>query len=84
MAKHPTRVLVQVSQMVQSMHWPEPVLTTSGERDAGPVLVIVEYRVDPSNYEPFLSALNELARERRRDAAYDWGVLKMRRNPDDF
>jgi Transmembrane secretion effector len=70
--------------LMPSMHWPEPVLTTTVERDAGPVLVIVEYRIDPSNYEPFLSALNEIARERRRDGAYDWGVFEDAANPGRF
>jgi MFS family permease len=70
--------------LMPSMHWPDPVLTTTVERDAGPVLVIVEYRIDPSNYEPFLSALNELARERRRDGAYDWGVFEDIANPGRF
>ncbi len=70
--------------LTPSMHWPEPVLTTSVEGDAGPVLVIVEYRVDPSNYESFLSALNELARERKRDGAYDWGAFEDAAEPGRF
>src|SRR4029079_9195570 len=40
------------------------------------VLVVVEYRVDPNHREPFLTALMDLARERKRDGAYDWGVFE--------
>jgi MFS family permease len=70
--------------LTPSMHWPAPVLTTIAERDAGPVLVVVEYRIDLSNREPFLSALAELARERRRDGAYDWGVFEDAAEPGRF
>jgi hypothetical protein len=59
-----------------SMHWSAPVLTKEVENDAGPVLVTVEYRISPENRGPFLSALQRLARERRRDGAYAWGVYE--------
>lgn len=62
--------------LTPSMHWPEPVLAAAVQIDAGPVLVLVDYRVDPANREPFLKALTALARERRRDGAYDWGVFE--------
>jgi len=42
------------------MHWPEPV----------------EYRIDPKDREPFLAALDKLAKVRRRDGAYAWGVFE--------
>jgi MFS family permease len=59
-----------------SMHWPEPIVAHEFERDRGPVLVTVEYRIDPQDREPFLAALEELGRERRRDGAYAWGVFE--------
>lgn len=62
--------------LTPSMDWPEPVLAAAVQHDAGPVLVLVEYRVDPANREPFLKALTALARERKRDGAYDWGVFE--------
>src|SRR5205807_9195561 len=46
------------------------------EHDRGPVLVTIEYRIDPKDREPFLAALEKLARERRRDGAYAWGVFE--------
>jgi MFS family permease len=70
--------------LTPSMHWPEPVLTTTVEGDTGPVLVLVEYRIELSNYDPFLSALVELARERRRDGAYDWGLFEDTAEPGRF
>ncbi len=59
-----------------SMHWPAPILTREIEQDRGPVLITVEYRIDTVNRNAFLSALGELARERRRDGAFDWGVFE--------
>jgi MFS family permease len=62
--------------LTPSMHWPAPVVTHEVEPDRGPVLITVEYRIDPRDREPFLAALAKLARERRRDGAYRWGVFE--------
>jgi MFS family permease len=70
--------------LTPSMHWPEPVLTTTVERDAGPVLILVEYWIELSDREPFLSAIIELARERRRDGAYEWGIFEDAARPGRF
>lgn len=59
-----------------SMHWPAPVTTHPIDGDRGPVLVTVEYSIDPGNREPFLRALGRYGRERRRDGAYRWGVYE--------
>jgi MFS family permease len=59
-----------------SMHWPDPVTTHAIEADRGPVLVMLEYRIDPKNRKAFLHALGQNSRARRRDGAYDWGVFE--------
>jgi len=59
-----------------SMHWPAPITSHPIEPDRGPVLVTVEYHIDPKNREPFLHALAASARERRRDGAYSWGIFE--------
>jgi hypothetical protein len=46
------------------------------EEDRGPVLVTVEYHIDPKNRGPFLRALGRYAKERRRDGAYQWGLYE--------
>jgi hypothetical protein len=43
-----------------SMHWPEPIVMHEVRRDRGPVLITVEYRIDPRDRERFLAAMNEL------------------------
>lgn len=62
--------------LTPSMHWPVPVLAEAVEGDAGPVLVSIEYRVDLNDREAFIAAVTRLARTRRRDGAYSWGVFQ--------
>jgi MFS family permease len=62
--------------LAPSMHWPAPVLAREFEGDRGPVLVSLEYRIDPHDRQPFLAALERLGQERRRDGAYAWGVFE--------
>jgi len=62
--------------LTPSVHWPAPITTHGVEGDQGPVLVTIEYRVDPRNREAFLEALERLGHERRRDGAYAWGVFE--------
>jgi MFS family permease len=64
------------SDLSPSMHWPTPIVTREVEADQGPVLVTVEYLVDPKDRDAFLTALEHLACERRRDGAYAWGVFE--------
>jgi Transmembrane secretion effector len=59
-----------------SMHWPAPLTAQPIEHDRGPVLVTVEYHIDPRDREPFLDALARLEHERCRDGAYAWGVFE--------
>jgi MFS family permease len=62
--------------LTPAMHWPAPVVARTLEQDRGPVLVTVEYRIDPKEREPFLAALEKLGHERRRDGAYVWGIYE--------
>ena len=58
------------------MHWRQPVFVQRVDDDQGPVLVTVEYRVDPADREQFLEALAEIGLERKRDGAYAWFVFE--------
>jgi hypothetical protein len=62
--------------LAPSLHWPAPVITQDIAQDRGPVLITVEYRIDPNYRKAFLEALAQLAPERRRDGAYVWGVFE--------
>ncbi|WP_048755634.1 MFS transporter [Afipia felis] len=62
--------------LTPSMHWPEPVVTEPVENDAGPVMVTVEYRIEIKNRDAFLQSVEDLARERKRDGSYAWGIFQ--------
>ena len=62
--------------LTPSAHWPSPVISEAIENDSGPVLVTVEYRIDPANRAAFLRAIEHLSQERGRDGAYAWGIYE--------
>lgn len=69
------------ADLVPSSHWPEPLTAEPVAHDRGPVMILIEYRVDRADREPFLAALAELSAERRRDGAYAWGVTEDTADP---
>jgi hypothetical protein len=54
--------------------WSDPNVDIEPRPDDGPVLITVEYQVQPDDAERFVAAMQELARIRRRDGAYRWGL----------
>ncbi len=62
-------------------HWGKLSMVTQPEPDEGPVLVAIEYRVDPEKVPEFLDALHDYQRIRRRDGATRWGVYYDAENP---
>jgi predicted MFS family arabinose efflux permease len=70
--------------LTPSMHWPMPATAEQIESEVGPVLVTVEYMINPSDRKHFLAALNRLAPERRRDGAYAWGIFEDSAKPGHF
>lgn len=59
-----------------SQHWPAPITTHEIEQGRGPVMVTVEYRIDPKDRTRFLRALYRYSRARRRDGAYEWRLFE--------
>lgn len=59
-----------------SSHWPEPPLLVERHPEHGPVLVTVEYLIDPSRGAEFTNVMQGLRRIRRRDGAYRWSLFE--------
>jgi predicted MFS family arabinose efflux permease len=59
-----------------SLHWPEPILITRPNPEEGPVLVLLEYHIDPAKADDFVEAAHELGRIRRRDGGRQWGLFR--------
>ncbi len=70
--------------LTPSMHWPTPVVAEDLEERAGPVMVMVEYRIAVKDRHSLLVALERVAAERRRDGAYAWGVFEDAAEPGRF
>jgi len=66
------------------VHWPEPVVVVQPKPDEGPVLVTVEYRIDPQRAQEFRRVMREMRRVRRRDGAYRWGLYSDTADPGRF
>jgi len=58
-------------------HWPMPAIVDGDKPDLqdGPVLITVEYIVDPEKAAEFLNAMRKYERVRRRDGASRWGIF---------
>jgi quinol monooxygenase YgiN len=68
-----------------AMHWPEPVLSDGHSvGDRGPVMVTVEYAIEPAQRKDFLAALHAFAPERLRDGALQWDVFEDAAQPGRF
>jgi MFS family permease len=59
-----------------SMHWRAPVLAQRVDDDQGPILVTIEYFINPEDRTPFLAEMREIGRERKRDGAYAWNIFE--------
>jgi MFS family permease len=56
-------------------HWRLPAIVDA-DNEAGPVLVTVEYHVDPGRVSEFIETMRQYGRVRRRDGASRWGICR--------
>jgi MFS family permease len=67
--------------LAPSAHWPLPVVTDEPDAERGPVMVTVEYRIDPVMATDFREAMREVSMERRRHGAVYWHVYVDAEDP---
>lgn len=67
---------VSAGDLTPSGHWPEPAVAAEIPGDRGPVMVTVEYRVPPEQQARFRTRIHRLSEQRRRDGAYQWGLMQ--------
>jgi MFS family permease len=58
-----------------SLHWSEPTFVLEPHPERGPVLVTVEYLIDPERAAEFAHAMQDVKRILRRDGATRWGLF---------
>ena len=64
-------------------HWRLPHVVVT-DTDAGPVLVTVEYHVNPERVSEFIKTMRKYGRIRRRDGASRWGICRDLEIPDRY
>ena len=70
--------------LAPSALWPEPVVVLEPNPEEGPVLVQIEYWIDPNRAREFRRAMRDLRRIRRRDGAIRWGLFRDPAEPGRF
>jgi MFS family permease len=60
---------------ISPVAWNMPELQIPPSADAGPVLVTIEWFIDPADLDEFASAMVPIMRQRRRDGGYSWGIF---------
>jgi MFS family permease len=70
--------------LTPTFHWPVPVMASEIEEDRGPVMVTVEYQIDPLNRDVFQAAMEEYGHTRKRDGAFSWGIFEDVSKPGSF
>jgi predicted MFS family arabinose efflux permease len=67
--------------LAPSAHWPAPLVQEEVEHDSGPVLVTIEYNVEPARVAEFFAAMQGIRRIRYRDGAIHWGLYEDTARP---
>jgi MFS family permease len=67
-----------------SLHWQYPYHAIQPRPTDGPVLIAIEYRIDPNQAEEFSKAMQVLSQIRRRDGVIRWGLFQDLSDPGRF
>jgi hypothetical protein len=67
-----------------SMDLPAPYAQRALSHDEGPVMITVEYHVDPENVKGFTQAIEELKHTRVREGAFFWTLFNDVEDPKRF
>jgi len=66
----------QEADVSPGMQLPELTVFAEPLPDDGPVLIQLEYRIEPANREAFLKAIQKVGPTRRRNGATSWRVFR--------
>jgi hypothetical protein len=64
------------ADVTPSLYMPELAIAIQPLPDDGPVLIQIEYQIDPENRDPFLRAIQAVEATRRRNGAARWRVYR--------
>jgi MFS family permease len=66
---------------ITQVNWAMPELQIPPSDDAGPVLITIDWHIDPVDADAFAAAMIPVRRLRRRDGAYNWGLFHDLESP---
>lgn len=72
---------VAASDLTPSGHWADPIVSQAVEDERGPVMVLIEYRVEPARVAEFARELKRFKTVRERDGGMDWRVFEDSADP---
>lgn len=78
----PFRLRKAAADFTPSRHWQDPETIVPPEPDAGPVMVSIDYTIDPNRAQEFREAMRPLGSIRLRDGAVQWGLYFDVAHPD--
>jgi len=64
------------ADVTPGLQLPELAIAVEPQPDDGPVLIQLEYRIDPEQRDAFLQAIHAIEPARRRNGASDWRVFR--------
>jgi len=67
--------------LTPSLHWPEPHVQVEPQPDHGPVLVVIDYLIEPGRSHAFKKAMRQVRQQRLRDGAMQWGLFNDPASP---
>ncbi|MBS1186389.1 MAG: transporter [Burkholderiaceae bacterium] len=72
---------LEVLDLTPTVHWTTPHFRDESEMDRGPVMVMIEYIIEPDKLKEFTHALHQVRRLRRRDGAFMWEMFTDSEEP---
>ncbi|QMV65688.1 MFS transporter [Pseudomonas berkeleyensis] len=76
-----TLPVTESEDLAPSLHWPAPILADEADRERGPVMITLQYDIAPEHVAGFRQAMVEVARMRKRNGAFSWGLVQNSENP---
>lgn len=73
--------VTEAEDLAPSLHWPAPLVDEEVDQERGPVMVTLEYDIDPQDAAAFQAAMVEVRAMRRRNGAVSWGAGPGQRQP---
>jgi MFS family permease len=64
--------------------WPQVIGKIEPAMEDGPVLVVIEYHIDPGQSKAFMESMRPLKTIRMRDGAFKWNLFRDATNPDHY